>query len=194
MGATLDYSTFVVFEIDGFKVTANLLIAMVTHVLVLVGWWKMFTKAGLPGWQALIPLYGDYKGYRLGTNDFSASAIFASANFVGAIAQVIKTDNLVINIMPWVANIMWLFHAWCIYNAYGTGMMVGLAYAFLPWLGSPFVGFGPYKYSGPWVYGPDAEKQKKAERLPKAERRERARELAKAGNVKGKPEGKKKHK
>ena len=29
-------------------------------VLVLAGWWKMFEKAGQPGWAAIIPIYNLY--------------------------------------------------------------------------------------------------------------------------------------
>ncbi|MBK7987483.1 MAG: signal peptidase I [Ignavibacteria bacterium] len=35
----------------------NLLIVIVILVLVLGGLWKIFTKAGKPGWAAIIPIY-----------------------------------------------------------------------------------------------------------------------------------------
>ena len=47
------------------SITAGVLIvyyivALAFTVLVLVGLWKVFTKAGKPGWAGLIPFYSQY--------------------------------------------------------------------------------------------------------------------------------------
>ena len=34
-----------------------LLFALALAVVVIIGWWKMFEKAGEPGWAAIIPIY-----------------------------------------------------------------------------------------------------------------------------------------
>jgi len=36
---------------------SNDLISLVALILVIAGLWKMFTKAGKPGWAAIIPIY-----------------------------------------------------------------------------------------------------------------------------------------
>lgn len=36
------------------------LIWLAIVVLVVVSWWKIFTKAGQPGWAAIIPIYNVY--------------------------------------------------------------------------------------------------------------------------------------
>jgi len=35
----------------------SIVIAMIVAVVLLVAWWKIFTKAGKPGWAAIIPIY-----------------------------------------------------------------------------------------------------------------------------------------
>jgi len=32
-------------------------VALIVAVVLIVAWWKIFTKAGKPGWTALIPIY-----------------------------------------------------------------------------------------------------------------------------------------
>ena len=43
-----------------------LMLGAVSLVLIVVGRWKIFKKAGLEGWKALIPFYADYCLYRIG--------------------------------------------------------------------------------------------------------------------------------
>lgn len=47
----------------GLLVVAIWLIAIAFLVLQVVGCWKLFEKAGQPGWKALIPVYADYTLY-----------------------------------------------------------------------------------------------------------------------------------
>ena len=35
----------------------SIVIALIVAVVLIVAWWKIFTKAGKPGWAALIPIY-----------------------------------------------------------------------------------------------------------------------------------------
>ena len=35
----------------------SIVIAVIVAVVILVAWWKIFTKAGKPGWAAIIPIY-----------------------------------------------------------------------------------------------------------------------------------------
>ncbi len=40
--------------------TAYFLVILVVGIIMIVALWKIFTKAGRPGWGALIPLYNTY--------------------------------------------------------------------------------------------------------------------------------------
>jgi len=41
------------------------LFGLVIAVLVIVALWKIFTKAGEPGWAAIIPLYNTYVAFKI---------------------------------------------------------------------------------------------------------------------------------
>ena len=41
------------------------LVALAIYVLQIIGWWKIFTKAGEAGWKSLIPLYNLYILYKI---------------------------------------------------------------------------------------------------------------------------------
>ncbi|MCR4691061.1 MAG: DUF5684 domain-containing protein [Lachnospiraceae bacterium] len=40
--------------------TAYILLSLVVSVVVIIGMWKVFTKAGKPGWASIIPIYNAY--------------------------------------------------------------------------------------------------------------------------------------
>ena len=39
---------------------ASALVSIAIYVLQVIGWWKIFTKAGEAGWKSLIPFYNLY--------------------------------------------------------------------------------------------------------------------------------------
>ncbi len=42
-------------------------LTLVFAVFVIIGLWKMFTKAGRPGWAAIIPFYNTYTTLKVGS-------------------------------------------------------------------------------------------------------------------------------
>ena len=44
-----------------------ILIAIATSVLTIIGRWKVFEKAGKPGWAAIVPYYNSWITYELGS-------------------------------------------------------------------------------------------------------------------------------
>lgn len=42
-----------------------LFLSMIISVVMLIAYWKLFTKAGLEGWKSLIPIYNFYCIFRL---------------------------------------------------------------------------------------------------------------------------------
>lgn len=38
----------------------SVLVSIASYVLIVIGWWKIFTKAGEAGWKSLIPFYNGY--------------------------------------------------------------------------------------------------------------------------------------
>ena len=47
----------------------GLVVALAIFVLLVVAYWKMFTKAGEKGWKSIIPIYNIYVAFRLAWKD-----------------------------------------------------------------------------------------------------------------------------
>ena len=50
----------------GAFVAAYVVLVIALVALEVVAFWRIFEKAGEPGWKALIPIYSDYMLYRIG--------------------------------------------------------------------------------------------------------------------------------
>lgn len=42
-----------------------ILISLALYILLIVAYWKIFTKAGEPGWKSIIPIYNTYTQYKI---------------------------------------------------------------------------------------------------------------------------------
>ncbi|HHL57885.1 MAG: hypothetical protein DRI88_03065 [Bacteroidetes bacterium] len=100
----------------------------VVMILVIVALWKVFEKAGKPGWAAIIPIYN----------------IIVLLEIVGKplwwiILFLIPLVNIIFGI--WTTNLL--------SKSFGKneGFTVGLI--FLPFIFYPILGFGSAKYEGP---------------------------------------------
>ncbi len=101
---------------------------LVVFVVVIIGMWKTFEKAGKPGWAAIIPIYN----------------CIVLLEIVGKplwwiILLLIPFENLIVAIM--------LCHQLSL--SYGQGLGMTLLLIFLPFIGWPMLGFGPARYLGP---------------------------------------------
>lgn len=101
---------------------------LVVFVVVIIGMWKTFEKAGKPGWAAIIPIYN----------------CIVLLEIVGKplwwiILLLIPFVNLIVAIM--------LCHQLSL--SYGQGLGMTLLLIFIPFIGWPMLGFGPARYLGP---------------------------------------------
>jgi hypothetical protein len=107
---------------------AYFLFVFIVYVITVIGLWKMFEKAGKPGWAAIIPIY---------------NAIVMLEITGKPIWWVIM---LFIPLVGFIFAIM-ILHA--LSNSFGQGVGTTLLFLFLPFIGFPMVGFGSAKYVGP---------------------------------------------
>ena len=109
------------------------LFTLVFAVLVIAAIWKIFAKAGKPGWAALIPIYN----------------IILLLEIVGR-----PTWWVILLFVPF-ANIVVLFIlAFELAKSFGHDVGFGLGLAFLPFIFYPILGFGSSTYRGPASAGP----------------------------------------
>lgn len=126
-----------------------LIVAIGWYVLQAVAYWKIFTKAGEPGWKSLIPLYNTYTQYKLTwapvwffvfagcvcLNIFFGS-IEGAASYVGSIA------TLVSGVISIISN-----HKLSTAFGHGIGFTIGLI--LLNPIFMLILGFGDSQYQGP---------------------------------------------
>src|ERR1700749_4740233 len=103
---------------------AELLIAL----LVIVAMWKVFTKAGRPGWAAIIPIYNIYVWCKiLGRPGW------------WVILMLIPLVNIIVGIMVCIDMA----------KSFGKGVGFGIGIALLGIIFLPILGFGSAQYQGP---------------------------------------------
>lgn len=94
-------------------------------LLMIIGMWKMFIKAGEPGWASIIPLYNGIVMCRIaGKPEWWFLLFFVP--FVGIVVSIIVAAGVAENFGK------------------GTGFVIGLI--FLPFIFYPILGFGDAQY------------------------------------------------
>lgn len=102
-----------------------MIIALLVVGFILFSVWRVFEKAGQPGWAAIIPIYNFYIMIKI-------------ANKPGwwLILMLIPLVNLVISILVSIAFA----------NSFGKGVGFGLGLAFLGFIFFPILAFGDAQY------------------------------------------------
>jgi hypothetical protein len=97
-------------------------------VIILVSNWKIYAKAGEPGWASIIPIYNYIVLLRI-----------VGKPLWWVILLIIPGINLIISI--WVTNLL--------SKSFGKGVGFTLGLIFLGFIFFPILGFGNAKYIGP---------------------------------------------
>ena len=105
-----------------------LLIELAITVLVIASLWKIFTKAGKPGWAAIIPIYN----------------IIVLLQIVGR-----PIWWLILLLIPIVNIVIAIILAIDLAKAFGKGAGFGLGLIFLGFIFYPILGFGSATYTKP---------------------------------------------
>jgi len=103
------------------------LIYLAVVILCIAGAWKMFKKAGKPGWGCIIPFYNTYLMTQIG-----------GLPIVWFILTFIPIANIVAAFVIAIA----------IAKSFGKGGGFGVGIVFLPFIFYPVLGFGDAQYKG----------------------------------------------
>jgi uncharacterized membrane protein YhaH (DUF805 family) len=106
----------------------GLLVYLAVIVVLVAAMWKVFTKAGQPGWAALVPLYN-----------------------ICVLLKVVGRSGwwLVLFLIPVVGIIVGIIVALDLAKSFGKGGGFAVLLFLLPIIGYPILGFGPARYVGP---------------------------------------------
>lgn len=104
-----------------------LILCFAVAVLAIAGMWKVFTKAGQPGWACIIPIF-----------NVIVLCKIAGKPLWWVILLFVPIANLVITILLSIA----------VAEKFGKGTGFGLGLAFLSPIFYPILGFGDAQYQG----------------------------------------------
>ena len=113
---------------DGVFGVVVLLIQLAIVVLVIASLWKIFVKAGHPGWAAIIPIYNIFIMLKI-----------AGRPWWWLLLMFIPIVGLVIAIMVSVD----------LAKSFGKGVLFGIGLALLAFIFYPILAFGDAEYQGP---------------------------------------------
>jgi hypothetical protein len=105
----------------------QMLFALVFIAIVIVSWWKVFTKAGEPAWAAVVPFYNVYVLLRIAGR---------------------PGWWLILYFIPIVGFVVSIIVAIDVAKAFGKGTGFGLGLGFLGFIFFPILAFGDAEYSG----------------------------------------------
>lgn len=129
------------------------ILSLVWYVLCVIGAWKMFIKAGEPGWKALIPIYNMYIVFK-----FSWEPTYFWVWLALSVATVLFTGYSYgegagfMYYASWVLGFVQLLItcnvAFRLSGAFGHGIWFALGLYFFPFIFTMILGFGSSKYIG----------------------------------------------
>jgi hypothetical protein len=97
-------------------------------ILMIAALWKVFTKAGQPGWAAIVPILNTY--------------------FLCKIAGR-PGWWVILMFIPFVNLIIWIILCIDVAKSFGKGVGFGIGLLLLPIIFFPILGFGTARYQGP---------------------------------------------
>jgi hypothetical protein len=97
-------------------------------ILMIAAWWKIFTKAGQPGWACIIPIYNLYVWCKI-----------VGRPWWWILLMLIPFVNLIILIILIID----------LAKSFGKGVGFGIGLLLLPVIFFPILGFGSTQYQGP---------------------------------------------
>jgi hypothetical protein len=101
---------------------------LVLAIVVIAGMWKVFTKAGRPGWAVLIPIYDIY-----------------------VLLKIAGKPGwwLILLLIPVVGLVFAILAVAALANCFGKGAGFTVGLILLPFVFYPILGFGDAKYTAP---------------------------------------------
>lgn len=103
--------------------------SLIFAILIIAGFWKVYVKAGQPGWAAIIPIYN-----------------------IWVLLEIIGRPSwwLILYFIPGVGFIVYLINAIDLAKSFGKDALYGLVLlGFFSGLGHLILGFGDAEYVGP---------------------------------------------
>ncbi len=122
------------------------------YILMIIGDWKIFTKAGKPGWHSIIPFLNYYDEYDLCWSG-SVGLLFCISTIVSsAITYLVKTPSLLLSMVSMVfvviGFVLHLIESWKLSKAFGKGAGFFIFLLLFDRIARVVLGLGSSEYQG----------------------------------------------
>ena len=142
-------------------------VGIIYYVLLVIAWWKLFTKAGEKGWKAIIPFYNYYVQCKLTWAPKFFWIIIVLSVLAGVIGGMVQsmtgTVQVIMSFVTLAAYIavivLGIISDYRLAKAYGHGGGYTVGLIFLNFIFMLILGLGKSKYQGN-VYLKDQKKKK----------------------------------
>lgn len=103
-----------------------MLVWLAVLIFMIIAGWKLFTKAGRPGWAAIVPIYNGY-----------------------VLLKIASRPGwwIILYLIPVVSFIMWILTAVTLARNFGRGGGTIVGLIFLPVIFIPILAFGSAQYA-----------------------------------------------
>ena len=125
--------------------TAEMIGTGIAVILIMVANWMIFTKAGRPGWQSLIPVYNVYAQYKICWKGWIGVVSLILGTTVGVLA-IAGVEPVFLAAPVAVLFAIQLVFCYKLAKAFGKGIIMGLVLMFTAGLGRMILGFGRSVY------------------------------------------------
>lgn len=111
-----------------FSSTLSLCCAGIFALILIAGMWKIFDKAGKPGWAAIVPIYNIY-----------------------ILMEIIGRPGwwVVLFLIPFVNVVVGILASLELAASFGKSVLYGVGMIVFPYIFYPLLGFGDAQYKGP---------------------------------------------
>lgn len=117
------------------------LLVLAFFVVNIIAYWKIFTKAGQPGWAAIVPFYKQYIEFKIYWGNgllFLVPLVLSLLGFIPLLGTLLVIASIVINVVTQYKK--------AVSFGQGVGFTIGLV--LLAPIFNMILGFGQYQYLG----------------------------------------------
>lgn len=126
-----------------------IILAVGWYVLQAIAYWKIFEKAGEPGWKALIPIYNSYIQYKFTWNPNMFWIVLVCSLLGGILGATDGALSYVGSLCALAATIVNIIAANKLAKAFGHGVGFTIGLFFLNPIFMLILGFSSDEYIGP---------------------------------------------
>ena len=137
----------------GLMVLGAIALGLVQMILFVIGRWRLFIKAGKPGWHSIIPFLSTYEEYSLcwnGVTGILAGICLAGIFIFSFITTRVQADWAVLatSAIGIVYLVLTLIENFKLSKAFGKGIGFGIVLIIFKAIGRLILGFGKAEYQG----------------------------------------------